>query len=35
MARFNSTWQQIATTFQDEPRTLLMESVNEPVINTS
>ncbi|MGW2815578.1 cellulase family glycosylhydrolase [Streptomyces sp. NPDC001415] len=30
MARFNSTWQQIATTFKDEPRTLLMESINEP-----
>ncbi|MFE4870353.1 cellulase family glycosylhydrolase [Streptomyces sp. NPDC056682] len=30
MARFNSTWQQIATTFKNEPRTLLMESVNEP-----
>ncbi|MFE3525040.1 cellulase family glycosylhydrolase [Streptomyces sp. NPDC059161] len=30
MARFNSTWQQIATTFKNEPRTLLMESINEP-----
>ncbi|GHF67322.1 endoglucanase [Kitasatospora xanthocidica] len=30
MARFNSTWQQIATAFKDEPRTLLMESINEP-----
>ncbi|MFD7337507.1 cellulase family glycosylhydrolase [Streptomyces violascens] len=30
MARFNATWQQIATTFKDEPRALLMESVNEP-----
>ncbi|MFD5466343.1 cellulase family glycosylhydrolase [Kitasatospora sp. NPDC127059] len=30
VARFNSTWQQIATTFKDEPRTLLMESINEP-----
>ncbi|WP_078859865.1 cellulase family glycosylhydrolase [Streptomyces rubellomurinus] len=35
MARFNSTWQQIAATFKDEPRTLLMESVNEPVINNA
>ncbi|MFJ8625032.1 cellulase family glycosylhydrolase [Kitasatospora sp. NPDC093550] len=30
MARFDSTWQQIATVFKDEPRTLLMESINEP-----
>ena len=30
MARFKSTWQQIATAFKDEPRKLLMESVNEP-----
>ncbi|MEV4561813.1 cellulase family glycosylhydrolase [Kitasatospora sp. NPDC049285] len=30
MARFNSTWQQIATALKDEPRSLLMESVNEP-----
>ncbi|MFD0273626.1 cellulase family glycosylhydrolase [Kitasatospora sp. NPDC127111] len=30
VARFNSTWQQIATAFKDEPRTLLMESINEP-----
>ncbi|MET8540625.1 cellulase family glycosylhydrolase [Kitasatospora sp. NPDC004799] len=30
MARFNATWQQIATVFKDEPRTLLMESINEP-----
>ncbi|MEU2236390.1 cellulase family glycosylhydrolase [Streptomyces vietnamensis] len=30
MARFNSTWQQIATAFKDEPRALLMESINEP-----
>ncbi|OIK07913.1 cellulase [Streptomyces monashensis] len=30
MARFTSTWQQIATAFKDEPRKLLMESINEP-----
>ncbi|MEU9044835.1 MULTISPECIES: cellulase family glycosylhydrolase [unclassified Kitasatospora] len=30
MARFDSTWQQIATVFKDEPRALLMESINEP-----
>ncbi|MER7581170.1 cellulase family glycosylhydrolase [Kitasatospora sp. NPDC097691] len=30
VARFDSTWQQIATVFKDEPRTLLMESINEP-----
>ncbi|MBD0693754.1 cellulase family glycosylhydrolase [Streptomyces sp. CBMA123] len=30
VARFNSTWQQIATAFKDEPRSLLMESINEP-----
>ncbi|MFD0327497.1 glycoside hydrolase family 5 protein [Streptacidiphilus monticola] len=30
LARFTSTWQQIATAFKDEPRKLLMESVNEP-----
>ncbi|MGW2376977.1 cellulase family glycosylhydrolase [Kitasatospora sp. NPDC001683] len=30
VARFNSTWRQIATVFKDEPRTLLMESINEP-----
>ncbi|BFV55668.1 cellulase family glycosylhydrolase [Kitasatospora sp. CMC57] len=30
MARFNSTWQQIATTFKDESRALLFESINEP-----
>ncbi|MEJ2854072.1 MULTISPECIES: cellulase family glycosylhydrolase [unclassified Saccharothrix] len=29
-ARFDSTWQQIATTFRDAPRRLLFESVNEP-----
>ncbi|GHE09009.1 cellulase family glycosylhydrolase [Streptomyces alanosinicus] len=30
LARFNSSWTQIASTFKDEPRTLLFESVNEP-----
>ncbi|GAA0672516.1 cellulase family glycosylhydrolase [Kitasatospora atroaurantiaca] len=30
LARFNATWQQIATAFKDEPRKLLMESINEP-----
>ncbi|MEV0531021.1 cellulase family glycosylhydrolase [Kitasatospora sp. NPDC050463] len=30
VTRFNATWQQIATTFKDEPRALLMESINEP-----
>ncbi|MDT9695663.1 cellulase family glycosylhydrolase [Streptomyces sp. P17] len=30
MARFNSTWSQIATAFRDEPRTLVFEGINEP-----
>ncbi|AUG81800.1 cellulase [Kitasatospora sp. MMS16-BH015] len=30
LARFDATWQQIATAFKDEPRKLLMESINEP-----
>ncbi|WP_328504090.1 cellulase family glycosylhydrolase [Streptomyces sp. NBC_00457] len=30
MARFNSTWTQIAATFRDEPRSLLFEGINEP-----
>ncbi|MFE9428721.1 cellulase family glycosylhydrolase [Kitasatospora sp. NPDC006697] len=30
MARFDATWQQIAAAFKDEPRKLLMESINEP-----
>jgi endoglucanase len=30
LARFNATWQQIAAYFKDEPRKLLMESINEP-----
>ncbi|MFE9425598.1 cellulase family glycosylhydrolase [Kitasatospora sp. NPDC006697] len=32
MARYDATWQQIAAVFKDEPRKLLLESVNEPVI---
>ncbi|WP_229378329.1 cellulase family glycosylhydrolase [Streptomyces sp. VRA16 Mangrove soil] len=35
MARFKATWQQIATTFKDEPRALLMESINEPQFNNA
>ncbi|MEU1939310.1 cellulase family glycosylhydrolase [Streptomyces coeruleorubidus] len=31
LARFNSTWTQISKAFRDEPRTLIFESVNEPV----
>ncbi|HSX96421.1 MAG TPA: cellulase family glycosylhydrolase, partial [Streptomyces sp.] len=31
LARFNSTWTQISRTFRAEPRTLIFESVNEPV----
>ncbi|UWE10593.1 cellulase family glycosylhydrolase [Actinacidiphila bryophytorum] len=30
LARFDSTWQQIATAFRDESRKLVFESVNEP-----
>ncbi|MER7407995.1 cellulase family glycosylhydrolase [Streptomyces sp. NPDC000070] len=30
MARFNSTWSQISTTFRDAPRTLVFEGINEP-----
>ncbi|MBD0734907.1 cellulase family glycosylhydrolase [Streptomyces sp. CBMA29] len=30
LARFDSSWTQISSTFKDEPRTLLFESVNEP-----
>ncbi|MFD9303423.1 cellulase family glycosylhydrolase [Streptomyces sp. NPDC060048] len=30
MARFNSTWSQISTTFRDAPRTLIFEGINEP-----
>jgi endoglucanase len=35
VARFNSTWAQISKTFRDEPRTLLFESVNEPVFENA
>ncbi|MFF5537210.1 cellulase family glycosylhydrolase [Streptomyces cinerochromogenes] len=34
-ARFDAGWSQIATTFRDEPRTLLFESVNEPQFNNA
>ncbi|MFJ2238177.1 cellulase family glycosylhydrolase [Streptomyces sp. NPDC087859] len=30
VARFNSTWKQIASAFRDEPRSLLFEGINEP-----
>ncbi|MEV5879619.1 cellulase family glycosylhydrolase [Streptomyces sp. NPDC052101] len=30
IARYNALWTQISATFRDEPRTLLLESVNEP-----
>lgn len=30
MARFNSAWSQISTTFRDAPRTLVFEGINEP-----
>ena len=33
LARFNSLWTQIAERFRDAPRTLLFESVNEPVFD--
>ncbi|MER6541342.1 cellulase family glycosylhydrolase [Streptomyces sp. NPDC001250] len=33
LARFDASWTQIATTFRNEPRTLLFESVNEPQFN--
>ncbi|WP_324606651.1 cellulase family glycosylhydrolase [Kitasatospora azatica] len=35
MARYNSTWQQLAAEFKDEPRKLLLESVNEPQFNNA
>jgi endoglucanase len=35
LARFNATWQQIATAFRNEPRSLLLESVNEPQFNNA
>jgi endoglucanase len=30
LARYNAIWTQISSTFRDEPRTLLFESINEP-----
>lgn len=30
VARFNSTWKQIAAAFRNEPRSLLFEGINEP-----
>ncbi|MFD0152802.1 cellulase family glycosylhydrolase [Streptomyces sp. NPDC127132] len=30
VARFDSTWKQIAVAFRDEPRTLVFEGINEP-----
>ncbi|MHC5908543.1 cellulase family glycosylhydrolase [Streptomyces sp. S6] len=30
LARFSSSWTQIAAAFRDEPRTVLFESINEP-----
>ncbi|WP_405639243.1 cellulase family glycosylhydrolase [Streptomyces sp. NBC_00019] len=30
VARFNSTWRQIAAAFRNEPRSLLFEGINEP-----
>ncbi|WP_406109950.1 cellulase family glycosylhydrolase [Streptomyces sp. NBC_01003] len=35
LARYSATWQQIATTFKDEPRTLLFESINEPAFDNA
>ncbi|WP_329579625.1 cellulase family glycosylhydrolase [Streptomyces sp. NBC_01361] len=35
LARYNATWQQIATAFKDEPRTLLFESINEPAFDNA
>jgi endoglucanase len=35
LARFDSTWTQIATALKDEPRHLLFESVNEPQFNNA
>jgi len=35
LARFDATWQQIAAEFRDEPRSLLLESVNEPQFNNA
>ncbi|MFK8908131.1 cellulase family glycosylhydrolase [Streptomyces sp. YS-3] len=35
LARFNASWTQIAAAFRDEPRSLLLESVNEPVFDNA
>ena len=35
LARYDATWQQIATEFKDEPARLLFESVNEPEFNNT
>jgi endoglucanase len=35
LARYNATWDQIATVFRDSPRKLLFESVNEPVFDNA
>ncbi|WP_329223642.1 cellulase family glycosylhydrolase [Streptomyces sp. NBC_01485] len=35
LARFNATWDQIATKFRDSSRQLLFESVNEPVFDNA
>ncbi|MFI0538383.1 cellulase family glycosylhydrolase [Streptomyces sp. WSLK1-3] len=34
-ARFNAIWTQVSSTFRDEPRGLLFESVNEPVFDNA
>jgi endoglucanase len=35
LARFNATWTQISAAFRNEPRTLLFESVNEPLFDNA
>ncbi|MYT03374.1 MULTISPECIES: cellulase family glycosylhydrolase [Streptomyces] len=35
LARFKATWTQIAATFKDSPRSLLLESNNEPQFNNT
>ncbi|MGK3944300.1 cellulase family glycosylhydrolase [Streptomyces caeruleatus] len=35
LARFNAIWTQVSSTFRDEPRALLFESVNEPVFDNA
>ncbi|MFJ2442620.1 cellulase family glycosylhydrolase [Streptomyces sp. NPDC087658] len=35
LARYNATWNQIATAFRNAPRKLLFESVNEPVFDNA